>query len=79
MISMSGTIWYNDGEWRYTASVATVHCDADGCGATAVVKGLEHNGAAIEHIYLDEKDKEWSLGEHDYCPTHEPEDGTESS
>lgn len=62
------------GRWRHHAGTITIHCDHEGCAATTGIAGLEHNGAAVEAIYLPDDAKGWRLGENDYCPAHAPPD-----
>ena len=88
MIRIEGALWYRrdprgwGGCWRYGANTATITCDAPGCVASATPKGLEHNGAEVECIYLKPEDQGWALGcgedGHDFCPVHAPPDEPES-
>lgn len=65
---------FHNGRWRYSAGSVEVCCDADGCGATVAPAGLEHNGGAIESIYLPDGAQGWRLGAQDFCPAHAPVD-----
>lgn len=59
------------GHWRHWGDTFTVRCDARGCGATIEVRGLEHNGAEVECVYLPRPEGDgWRLAERDLCPIH---------
>jgi hypothetical protein len=69
---------FHDGSWRYRGGDVVVSCDQPGCAAVVTPSGLEHNGGAIESIYLPRKEDGgplgWCLGERDLCPDHAPPD-----
>lgn len=69
MIRITGGLYYRGGEWRYSASKTTVHCDHEGCTAIITPTGLEHNGPTVECIYGCTG---WVLAERDLCPLHKP-------
>lgn len=82
MITTNATIYPRNGEWRYGGGVVMIRCDHPGCIGAVFATGLEHNGAAIECIYLP-ADCGWRLGtdgddeeRRDLCPDHAPKEPT---
>jgi hypothetical protein len=84
MISITGRIYYRDGEnscwgqhWKYGIASdyedIVVSCDHEGCNTTASPDGLEHNGPVIECIYGMDG---WFMEEKDLCPEHVPDTWT---
>lgn len=74
-IKITGSLAYirRRREWSYRTDSAVVHCDYDGCGATMVPSGLEHNGPWVESIYQpSDMVGRWYVGTRDLCPTHAP-------